>query len=47
MDDNSSEGNPYFDCVGIGSIPSEWTLSVGHIFPSDTIETGKHADTGR
>jgi hypothetical protein len=47
MSTGTSEGNPYWDCPGIGSIPSEWTLSVGHCYPYNTTETGKHPNTGR
>lgn len=49
---NNSNGvtntNPYWDCPSISSLPyDEWILIVGHIFPYDTTETGKHPDSGR
>lgn len=44
---NVPNSNPYFDCPGIGSIPSDWILSVGHVWPSGTTTTSTHPDTGR
>ncbi len=48
MSDNATNGNPYWDCPGIGALPfNEWVLIVGHVYPAGTTFTGKNPSTGR
>jgi hypothetical protein len=45
--DGGEKGNPYWECVGTGSLEqNQWYLVCGHIYPSSTTYTGNHPDTG-
>jgi hypothetical protein len=45
--DNGEKGNPYWECVGAGSLDqNQWYLVCGHIYPAGTTYTGNHPDTG-
>jgi hypothetical protein len=45
--DNGEKGNPYWDCVGAGTlVQNQWYLVCGHIYPAGTTYTGNHPDTG-
>jgi hypothetical protein len=45
--DGLQKGNPYWDCVGAGSlVQNQWYLVCGHIYPSNTTYTGNHPNTG-
>ena len=46
-DNNSAEGNPYWECKGTGSYTqNQWYLIVGHVYPNQTSATTTHVDTG-
>ena len=46
-DNGTIEGNPYWDCVGAGSLDQNvWYLVTGHVYPAGTTYTGAHPDTG-
>ena len=48
LSDNATNGNPYWDCPGIGALPlNEWVLVVGNVYPAGTTFTGKSTTTGR
>ena len=45
--DGGEKGNPYWECVGAGSLDqNQWYLVCGHIYPAGTTYTGNHPDTG-
>jgi hypothetical protein len=47
MDNGAVEGNAYWECSGITRFTqNQWYLVVGHVYPSDTTNTGQHPDTG-
>ena len=47
MSDGTVNGNPYWECVGTGTLTqNQWYLIVGHIYPYNTSNTGRHPDTG-
>ena len=46
-DNNTVEGNPYWDCRGTGGFAKDiWYLVVGHCYPYNTTYTGQHPETG-
>lgn len=48
LDNNSSQGNPYFYYIGTGGITqNEWQLWTAHCFPYGYTGSGPHPDTGR
>jgi hypothetical protein len=47
MDNNTVEGNAYWECTGTGNLTqNQWYLWVGHVYPANTSETGRHPNTG-
>jgi hypothetical protein len=47
MDNNAVEGNAYWECSGTSRFnQNQWYLVVGHVYPSNTTNTGQHPDTG-
>lgn len=45
--DDSTEGNPYWDCRNIGWMTQNtWYLIVGHVFPTGHLGKVNHPDTG-
>lgn len=45
--DGAVKGNPYWECVGTGSLTqNQWYLVCGFIYPSSTTYTGNHPDSG-
>ena len=46
-DNNSVEGNPYWDCRGTSGFEKDiWYLVVGHCYPYNTSYTGQHPESG-
>ena len=46
-DNNTVEGNPYWDCRGTsGFVKDVWYLVVGHCYPYNTTYTGQHPESG-
>jgi hypothetical protein len=46
-DNNTVEGNPYWDCRGTGGFEKDvWYLVVGHCYPYNTSYTGQHPESG-
>lgn len=46
-DNDTVEGNPYWDCRGTGGFDKDvWYLVVGHCYPYNTSYTGQHPETG-
>lgn len=46
-DGGANEGNPYWHCsLGDTYTQNTWYLIVGHVFPFNTVYTGRHPDTG-
>ncbi len=48
IDNDSQEGNPYWQCAGTGVYTQNvWYLLVGHCFPSNHTGKSNHPDSGR
>jgi hypothetical protein len=46
-DGSGNEANPYWDCSAVSQFTQNtWYLVVGHVFPFDTVYTGRHPETG-
>jgi len=47
LDNNTNEGNPYWECAGTGAYTqNQWYLYIGHCYPAGTTFTGRHPDSG-